>query len=233
MDPVTGAALIGGGASLLGGAVSSAFNAWQAGKNRDFQERMSNTAHQREVEDLRKAGINPILSAKLGGSSTPPGSAAQSGDFSGMASSAMQAAMMKGQLGIQEATIGDINAAAALKKTQAADIVSTQSHRLSQMLAQAYQALQSGNLSGEQRIKAIQEIRNLESQKRLTDLQAGHSAAQLHKEQLKGQLFEHGKKVIESLKTPAQRPGQFDWEKWQKPGKTWFERNIYKKPERR
>lgn len=46
----------------------------------DFQERMSNTAHQREIKDLRAAGLNPILSSKYGGSSTPGGALAQIAD---------------------------------------------------------------------------------------------------------------------------------------------------------
>lgn len=58
------------------------FSAEQAELNRKFQAEMSNTAHQREVQDLIKAGLNPVLSA-LSGASTPSGSAASGVAMSG------------------------------------------------------------------------------------------------------------------------------------------------------
>lgn len=53
--------------------ISRRHSAKQAQKQMKFQKMMSSTAHQRQIKDLKKAGLNPILAAGGGGSSTPSG----------------------------------------------------------------------------------------------------------------------------------------------------------------
>ncbi|AXH77490.1 MAG: DNA pilot protein [Microviridae sp.] len=80
-------------AQIQGQRETNKINQEEAQKNRDFQERLSGSAHQREIADLTKAGLNPILSAtRLPGASTPAGNmAVAQNPYSGTADTTISA----------------------------------------------------------------------------------------------------------------------------------------------
>lgn len=58
-------------------STARAFSAEEAQKQRDWEKMMSDTAYQRQIEDMKAAGINPASIGAAGGASTPVGSTAQ------------------------------------------------------------------------------------------------------------------------------------------------------------
>lgn len=85
-----------------------AFQAGEAGKMRDFQERMRNTEWQAAVADMEAAGINPAVAYSKGGASSPAGamgSGSQSAPMGNVVSSAMQMKLMQNQLALTSAQV--------------------------------------------------------------------------------------------------------------------------------
>lgn len=117
--------IVGTAAQVIGGLTGSALD-YKGAKNAnasstastreqmDFQERMRNTSHQAEVKDLRKAGLNPVLSANSSGASVPGGS---SNTFANELSSAKDAAQQVANIQLTRAqtakTVEDTRLSAA------------------------------------------------------------------------------------------------------------------------
>jgi len=116
------------------------FSAEQARINREFQERLSNTAHQREIKDLISAGLNPVLSTKYAGASTPSGASA-----SGIASSGSKADVDTSSSQIVNGLLSALTAqSTALQTTSMANMTALQSSAI-----HANAQISSAKISGE------------------------------------------------------------------------------------
>lgn len=127
-------------AQLAAGALT-AYGQYRANKEtRNYATKMSGTAHQRQMADLKAAGINPMLAGRLGGASTPSYQAGNIGAAGvqgyGQVSSAKQAQAQTKQI---EAQTGLTEAQTAKVRTEVLKKIPAEVRKLNAegLLAQA------------------------------------------------------------------------------------------------
>lgn len=135
------------------------FNAAEAAKNRDWQQMMSDTAHQREVADLRAAGLNPILSASGGNGAAVTSGATASGLTSSGAKGEVDTSMSQGLVQLL-GTLWSVQASLENQRLSAQTnlAIAEKNNSTSQLVAELYtnQAREASQLAADTGLKQSQ-----------------------------------------------------------------------------
>ena len=168
---------------------ANAFNADQALTNREWQERLSNTAMQRRVADLQAAGLNPMLAYSQGGAAVPSGGYASSVSPDAMINSGFRAAEVSSQAKIADAQAANLTADTVNKQAQTDNYAALAANTRAQtalMMAQVPVQETTARLQAVNAEKSQQDIR--ESQSRVDYLVERGKLTVLEGQKIKAEL---------------------------------------------
>lgn len=155
---------------------ANAASAEQAQRQMDFQERMRSTQYQTAIEDMKKAGLNPMLAYTQGGAGTPSGamgqvSTAKVGNVIGSALAGAQAA---------SSTAADVDLKKATTTNTSAQTIKTEADTI-QTAANIGKILEDTKVSTQTQKNLEATLNHILEQIKLTKAQTGQTSAQTGK----------------------------------------------------